>query len=514
MNTDMQHNRPKHLPRRDFLKGVSASALALTCFPSLSADNSKPRATSWTDAHRLARLGKLRTNGAKQIKSSPLSVGMECLDRRMYSPERTYDHLAGLGVKWARVQTGWSRCETERGRYDFTWLDEVVDSILKTGVQPWFNLGYGNRLYTPGAPDVSAVGWAPIEGDETRQAWVRFVTALADHFQTRVRHWEIWNEANISHFWQPTKPSPAGYMNLVKLTAPVIRAQIPEVVLIGGGLSGMPTDFLQGCLEQGLAEQVQKISYHPYVLIPEKGYANTLAAWRKMLARFSSSVSFWQGECGCPSTQGGVGALAQYEWNELRQAKWLLRRTLLDLGQGLELISYFHMVDLVRYNWAGRTVLESKEEKPRTDFRATFGLLRGDDYSVKPSYHAYQRLCSLFDSQTKPADLSTAFAGNGAGFSADQITQASFVRGSHPLYTYWLPEDVQKDLPARVAPLTINARQDLTLRKPVLVDLLSGDIYRLPGEQRAGEWTFATLPVADYPLLITDAAAVLPRGRS
>ena len=514
MNTPMPHPSPNLPHRRDFLKSVSAGALALTCLPGLSADNSETRATSWTDAYGLTRLGTLKTKSAKEIKSSPLSVGMECLDRRMYSPERTYDCLAALGVKWARVQTGWSRCETERERYDFGWLDEVVDSILKTGVQPWFNLGYGNRLYTPAAPDVSAVGWAPIDGDAARQGWVRFVAALADHFRTRVRHWEIWNEANISHFWQPTKSSPAGYMDLVKLTAPVIRGRMPDVVLIGGAFSGMPAEFLKGCLEQGLADHVQKISYHPYVLIPEKGYASALADWRKMLARFNPSVTLWQGECGCPSSQGGVGALAQHNWNEQRQAKWLLRRTLLDLGQGLELISYFHMVDLVRYNWAGKTVLENKEEKPRTNFRATFGLLRGDDYSVKPSYRAYQRLCSLFDAQTKPADLAASFAGKEAAGHADNIVQACFVRGPHPLYTYWLPEDVQRDSPAQAVAATIHIKQDLTLREPVLVDLLTGDIYRLPGEQKAGEWTFTTLPVADYPLLLTDAAAAIPGRRS
>jgi len=119
---------------------------------------------------------KIRT--AKEIAASPLSVGFETLDREMFDPERTYPYLAPLGVKWARCQTGWARTEKEKGRYDFTWLDRVVDSLLASGIQPWFNLGYGNKLYTPGAPHPSAVGWVPLNSEEARQAWVRYVEAI------------------------------------------------------------------------------------------------------------------------------------------------------------------------------------------------------------------------------------------------------------------------------------------------------------------------------------------------
>jgi len=85
-------------------------------------------------------LGKVKPRPGRQIAASPLGIGFETLDRRMFQPERTYEHLARLGVKWARVQTGWCRCETEKGRFDFAWLDEIVDALIGIGVQPWFNL--------------------------------------------------------------------------------------------------------------------------------------------------------------------------------------------------------------------------------------------------------------------------------------------------------------------------------------------------------------------------------------
>lgn len=478
------------LTRRDFAKCCLAAAAA-PALPAMAAPQGIQQGPV---------VGRVRARAGREIAASPLSVGFETLDRRMFQPERTYEHLGALGVKWARVQTGWARCETEPGRYDFAWLDEIVDSILRVGVQPWFNLGYGNRLYTPEAPDPTAVGWVPLASDEARQGWLRFVRALAQHFRTRVRHWEIWNEPNIKMFWKPGTPSPEGYAELARMTAPEIRARVPGAVLIGGALSHMPTEYLTRCLELGLAEHVDRISYHPYDLLPEKNYAPRVAQWRTLLMRYKPSLALWQGECGCPSREGGVGALSRYRWNEQRQARWLLRRTLCDLSLGLELVSYFHLVDLVRYSWAGMNL-----PKDARDSGAYFGLLRGNDYSAKPSYGAYQTLCALFDAQTKVADMRLEVSAP-AGCE-DGVHQATFVRHGHPLVAYWCADDVQNDTPPRPVDLAL-ATNSLKLTAPVLVDPLSGEARRIEGTQTGADWRWPGLPLSDYPMLLTDAGVL------
>lgn len=462
------------------------------------------------DTAKRELLGKLATRPATAIAASPLSVGFETLDRRMFDPERTYGHLAQLGVKWARVQTGWARTETTPGKFDFAWLDAIIDSLRRLGIEPWFNLTYGNRLYTPEARDESAVGWAPIGGEAVEKAWQRFVRAAAEHFRGRVRHWEIWNEPTEGWFWKPGKPSPEGYVDLVKRTAPEIRAAIPDAVLIGGALSGMPTDYLKRALDAGLAQYVDKISYHPYQLVPEKDYEPRVRKWREMLASHKPSPALWQGECGCPSEQGGVGALWNHRWNESRQARWLLRRTLNDLRLGLELISYFHLVDQLKYSWASGPESDPTAKKQKS-LKASFGLLRGEDYSPKPSYYAYQALCNLFDAQTERAELSLKFQPEATGsdaVQADKIYGASFVRRGFPLYAYWWPSDVQEDFAGQTVGLTMAGNKTASLSKPVLVDPMTQEIYRLEGSATAGVWTFPSLPLADYPLLVTDRAAV------
>ncbi|RMF88747.1 MAG: hypothetical protein D6741_18655, partial [Planctomycetota bacterium] len=263
------------LARRDFLayggtfglfaafggrpRTTSAEEAATCAGPPRLLDGSK-KSHGWLSIAVGPCEGEIVRRAGREIAASPFSVGFETLDRRMFDPERTYSWLGRLGVKWARVQTGWARTETTRGKYDFAWLDAVVDHLHAAGVRPWFNLGYGNRLYTPEAPDASAVGWAPIHREEAMTAWKAFVKTAARRYRGRVDHWEIWNEPNITKFWQPQKPNPHDYVRLVRETAAVIRSENPQATIIGGALAGMPTDYFKAMLEAGLGDVVDKIS--------------------------------------------------------------------------------------------------------------------------------------------------------------------------------------------------------------------------------------------------------------
>ncbi len=437
-------------------------------------------------------LGRVKPVPSKAITSSPLSVGFETLDRQHFDPTRAYPHLAKLGVKWARCQTGWNRCERKRGRFTFGWLDEVVDSLRDIGIQPWFNLGYGNKLYTPAKPNDFSVGWAPILEPEATEAWLRFVRAIAEHFSDRVQHWEIWNEPNIRGFWKPKKPDPADYVRLVKLTAPQIRERVPKAVIVGGAFAGIPMGYIRGCLDLGLAEQVDCISYHPYRPVPEAGYEGQIRKLQGLLAKHREDLRLWQGENGCPSKggKGSVGALSNLEWDETRQAKWLLRRILTDLRLSVELTSYFHTVDLVGY-------------RGQTNYK---GLLRGSNYEPKLSYGAYQALCALFDSQTRRDPRLTLDLLSGRKV---HMQDAGFVRQGRALYAYWFPANLQKGWEARPIDVALAVRPDAALRNPILVDPLHQRVHRLPDAELAdGKLTLRSLPLLDYPLLVTDGSVV------
>jgi hypothetical protein len=464
-------------------------------------------APSWAQSGEprlaLPEEGTLRTCNSQQIAASPLSVGMETLDRKMFEPEKTYGMVAQLGVKWARLQTGWARTERARGQYDFAWLDQVVDALLNLGIQPWFNLGYGNRLYTPEAPHETAVGYVPLGTPEARAAWVEYVGRLAEHFRGRVRHWEIWNEANYDGFWRPNTADAKGYAELVALTAPVIRRRIPDAVIIGFALSGFGTafDFVKTALESGIAQHIDRFSYHPYELIPEANYVDEVRCLRRLLAKYKPGIGLWQGENGAPSVIGGAGHVFEVDGTETGQAKWLLRRIVTDLSVDVELTSYFHLCDLAKYVWANGASGETQK----------MGLLR-TDYTPKASFFAYRNLCTLLDGQSQRADQLAIFRkSRAAGASGDPamlegIWRTAFLRGKYALYSYWWPGDLSH--PAEHAAVSVALWPEGELAAPVLVDPLSGKVHTLAASRAGGFVHVENLPLREYPLIITDRAAL------
>jgi hypothetical protein len=451
--------------------------------------------------------GQLRTRTSLEVKASPFSVGMETLDRQLFDPERVYPHLARLGVKWARVQTGWNRCETVKGVYDFRWLDKIVDTLLAAGIQPWFSLGFGNALYTPGAEQHKGVGWVPLNSPEARQAWQRFTAAVAGHFRQRVRHWEIWNEPNGKTFWRPTeKPDPAGYIELVKMSAAPIRRAIRDAVLVGGGFMEFPhgIEYVDRCMEAGLGALVDRISYHGYRARPEWNYERDVRAFEAFLKRYNPRLKAWNGENGAPSMNNGVGGLSNYEWSEATQARWLLRRCLQDFGLGLELTCYFHASDMPDY---GRITYGWPASKG--DTTNSKGLIRGRDYSPKPSYYAYQNLCALFDADTSPGDWLARYDQPGPGVDEMAVCSAVYTRKGRPMYCYWFPSNLQKPYGTSTIRLQAWSGRSTRIENPVLVDLLTGEVARPERAVRARDyWRFDALRLEDYPLVVTDASAL------
>ena len=131
-------------------------------------------------------IGKIAARSSKAIAASPLGIGFETLDRRFFDPEKTYEPLEKLGIKWARVQTGWSRCETTKGKYDFTWQGEC------------------------GCPSAANSGGALAKNhwDETQQArWL--LRRVLNDLRLKVEHVSWYNVAdqlNYASGWRKQQP--------------------------------------------------------------------------------------------------------------------------------------------------------------------------------------------------------------------------------------------------------------------------------------------------------------------
>ncbi|MBC2602727.1 GH39 family glycosyl hydrolase [Puniceicoccus vermicola] len=461
-----------------------------------------------------SRIGEMSTCNTTDIRSSRIGVGFETLDRFMFDPDRVYPLMEKLGAKWARVQTGWSRCETEKGRYDFAWLEEIVDNLLRVGVEPFFCVSFGNQLYMPDVPHESAVGYVPLYyGEEGKAAWVDYVRALGECFRGKVRFWEVWNEPNIPQFWHPSKPDGAEYAELVKVTAAAVRESIPDAKIVGGAMSKMDPPFLEAALKAGLTEEIDVFSFHPYQSVPEANLQNMHDLVRRLLKQYSGGkvIDVWQGENGCPSQTAGHNDdwLGLYDTDEVVQAKWVARRVLADLKAGFDMSLYFHAIDLM-----GRPYRQADGgvKKP-----VMMGLINGATYEPKYSFEVFQRVCSLFDDESERRELFYRFLNpdeqhpQQSGVLATAMG-VSFVRSGCPLLAFWNTADPQQKMPAQSIDLVFWSDSDLQFEKPVLADLMTGQVYDLSGHGEpficddAHVGMKFRLPFADYPLVLTDAS--------
>ena len=460
-------------------------------------------------------IGRIKHKSAAEIADSRLSVGFECLDRDMFEPEKVYDKLAAIGIKWARCQTGWSKTEKQKGVYDFAWLDSVVDNLIKRGIKPWFNVGFGNPIYMGEMKNPTGVGYVPLYfGDECLQAWKNYIDALSKHFKGRVQYFEIWNESNIDDFWQPRKADPKDYIELVKITGGIIRKNIPDAK-IGAVNAGPFRRYTREFFRLGGGEFVDFYAIHPYCVIPEERHDIDTRAIRRVLAEFAPNrnISLWQGESGFgssypeghymrPATAGG----------EYMQAKWTLRRYTLDLSSGYGLSSIYQCVDLKAGYQMGRG------GKP---LFAKYGLFENITYRPKKSVEILKNYTPIFDADTKPFALSAVLTTRRAvpeGVGVSRLVDSAkrvetFVRKGWPLYAFWLSEDMQVQMKP-IKNTSFNYIGEMEMGNPVLLDVMSGRVFqykkkdgKIYGNPLSGYSLFG-VPLADYPLVITDFAAV------
>lgn len=263
-------------------------------------------------------------------------------------------------------------------------------------------------------------------------------------------------------------------------------------------------DFLERCMTAGLGTLVDRISYHGYRAQPEKHYIADVRAFRALVKNYDPKLDIWNGENGTPSLNNDVGGLSNFEWSEATQARWLLRRSLIDFNLGLELTSYFHASDKPDY---GRITYGGPES--RGDTTNSKGLIRAKDYSAKPSYYAYRNLCTLFDSETRNADYFLRFDEGKPEFEDLAIWGSTFARKGRPMYAFWYPSNLQQPYTERTARVWVYSGKQVRLERPVVVDLLTGEI-RKPAKMRQAEgyWVFDEMPVQDYPRIVTDQALV------
>lgn len=461
---------------------------------------------------RLKKIGKIAPRHASEIKESRLGVGMEKLDRDAFDPEKVYDKVAALGVKWIRLQSGWKKTEAEEGVYDFTWLDEQVDNLLARGLKPWLCLCYGNTIYDELAKEYyGAVGCPPIRTERAYAAWLNYTAATVAHFKGRIEYYEIWNESEGAWTWRP-EPNVREYAEFCIKTGRVIKENDPSAKVITGSHYQNSMEFFNEEFANGVMRVADAISYHSYDY-DESASMERVKAFRALLKLYGKELEIIQGETGSQSGNGGGGAFGWIRTNRDMQTKYMLRHTVAEILAGVKFTSIFSAVDMAEN-------LDAKAGKPITvcgyfgllgaEFDPTTGSLVGDYYE-KPSYYAFQNLCSLLNENVEPMEMPVIFKPqknsrvNGwDDATRDLIWGGIAKKNGSRAFAYWNSTEMVKCQGYEGSVTFELAGVEGEVR---LVDPMDGSIYEIGDDVMKdmgnGLYVFEHLPVKDYPLILT-----------
>lgn len=450
----------------------------------------------------MIKKGKLKFKKSTEIKNSVFGVGLEKLDRNMYDPSPVYPELKNAGVKYARIQSGWARTETKKGEYDFKWLDDIVDNLIKNGIEPWMCLCYGNGLYNDRAKEhFYGVGCPPINTDEEKRAWINYCKQVAARYKGKVNKYEIWNEPDGDWCWVNGQ-NPIDYGTFAISTAKALKEVLSDVYVIAGSTAFLKPEWIDKMLSTGLSEYIDAVSYHRYTAHLEDGVLKLIPPYRAILDKYGVK-DLVQGESGCQSETGGAGALWEGEWNELKQAKMLLRRELIDLISNVKIASYFTAVDV-------------DEALIGVSGKAYFGLLKNvcdksgkptGKYKRKPSFYAMRAVCSAIGgAKVIEGEIEFLPEWSLRYYREDDDGKdfiSAFLKSERggTAYCYYKPTDIM----TTSYQSTVSFKISGVSGKPKLIDLMDGSVYEFTADEvfvTENGYRFKNIPVKDYPLLV------------
>ena len=312
---------------------------------------------------------------------------------------RDLDAMASTGARWLRVDFDWPSVEASQGTFNWGNTDRVVRAAQARGMRiiampaytpAWARPAGTNSKYPPSSPATFA-------------AFVR--AAVQRYSPSGVQVWEIWNEPNITPFWQP-RPDAVAYTSLLRAAAAAVRGVDAAATVLSGGLSPAvdagdgssvsPITFLGQVYAAGGGPSFDAVAIHPYSF-PAHPLDPATANWNTfyrlpllhdlMVANGDVAKKVWGTEYGAPTS--GAGAVSETTQAEI-------------IGEAYAAFA--------GWSWTGPLLWYSYRDQGTNpvDREDNFGLVR-HDFSPKAASAAFAAVMAAADG-TAPVTTTTTTA--------------------------------------------------------------------------------------------------------
>ncbi|MCK6535878.1 MAG: beta-galactosidase [Polyangiaceae bacterium] len=181
-------------------------------------------------------------------------------------PSDTLDLAKELGGQWIRIDFNWDIGEPQKGKYDWSAFDTVLDAAKARNLKVFATIGYTPQWASQG--NTKGDGFNNDVPDAA--AYKAFVLAAAQRYADgRVAAWGTWNEPNLGDFFEGTKQQ--WIDNAFVPAVDAIKQGCPSCILVGPELATIGDKYAE-YLEAALAARgsdLDAVSWHIYASFPE-----------------------------------------------------------------------------------------------------------------------------------------------------------------------------------------------------------------------------------------------------
>jgi O-antigen ligase len=217
---------------------------------------------------------RLPVAGSDAIREVPLaadkSLGINADLSHLDGGEReaALEAMEAAGFRWLRQRFPWDVIEPQRGVYDWTIWDGIVDGAHRHHLKLTALLD-GAPLWARAAEDAANPLAPPVEARD----FGAFVAAFVARYGNRIDHYQLWDEPNIAPHWGASEIDPTAYAWLLREGAVQIRAVDPAAVILmaalapnteAGGANMSELLFLDALYQQGAAQWFDVVAAQPY----------------------------------------------------------------------------------------------------------------------------------------------------------------------------------------------------------------------------------------------------------
>ena len=470
--------------------------------------------------NEIKAIGKVIPRRSEEIKNSPWGVQWNARysDSSLAELDTTLEKMANSGVKWTRVTSDRFYTPAQEGIYDLERMDKIINGLTTRKINIFITINKlskkaGNSRLLKSKRVSDNVGESMQESELSE--YLKAVATLVIRYKNTVKYWEIFNEPTVDQL----------YANTVVEASKVIKQIDPEAKVLGGSLARNQFSKIDFLINTA-GTYMDVLTFHPYNESPEAikhkwivtvnglendGYNESSMLFNQLLEKLGKEVNriqLWDGEGGFPSSEHTGSYKGRGPWGENIQAKWLLRRYLINFSLNIPVMIYYYLTE----------VYSPDNEKVNAK-----GIMASATGQPKKGYLALQHITSIFDeglSATKEiqSEFEIIDEGGFTGIKGENTQQyliknPPYENAKSPLpievvtltgtngeaVTYWLPWRMQEYIkPAKINVIIKNVH----IKEPVLVDLLTGVIYRVNSEISGKGLLIKDVPLTDYPMAI------------